>query len=330
MSYLSSFSSACTFRAWYLCSSFFTRDRYSCAHFFSTSSFWHGRATRRNIEGHTRASRTAKSDSLNLHRGPVYNGLGWASWILTLHALPQPLLLPHPHPDSAWLCGYTLRKPSRTSFIFSYLLKRSARDFSTEFRSARACSFSRTSCCTVWWETDFSLCSSSGRRDSSQTVQTTPTQVQCKCFLGRSPPLPEGPNGTKFTDLITKTWGHGASCGVGKSQSLTGSVRPLAHLQWRPRESTFPSLSRSTLSQTENITAVFSGKMRLKVLLWALGGTLPKWYQGLDPWQTETVICKVHYSARQSSSTRARFSYWFQPEQQLCPRPSPWPSATPQ
>lgn len=37
--YLSSFSSACTFRAWYLCSSFFTRDRYSCAHFFSTSSF---------------------------------------------------------------------------------------------------------------------------------------------------------------------------------------------------------------------------------------------------------------------------------------------------
>ena len=37
--YLSSFSSAWTFSAWYLCSSFFTRDRYSCAHFFSTSSF---------------------------------------------------------------------------------------------------------------------------------------------------------------------------------------------------------------------------------------------------------------------------------------------------
>lgn len=71
----------------------------------------------------------------------------------------------------------TLRKPSRTSFIFSYLLKRSARDFSTEFRSARACSFSRTSCCTVWWETDFSLCSSSGRRDQepndgAQKVET--------------------------------------------------------------------------------------------------------------------------------------------------------------
>lgn len=59
---------------------------------------------------------------------------------------------------------HTLRKPSKTSFIFSYLLKRSARDFSTEFRSARACSFSRTSCWTVWWETDFSLCSSSGGR----------------------------------------------------------------------------------------------------------------------------------------------------------------------
>lgn len=217
MSYLSSFSSACTFRAWYLCSSFFTRDRYSCAHFFSTSSFWYGRATRRNIEGHARASRTAKSDSLNLRGGPVYNGSGWASWILTLPALPQPLLLPHPYPDSAWLCRYTLRKPSRTSFIFSYLLKRSARDFSTEFRSARACSFSRTSCCTVWWETDFSLCSSSGRRDRSQTVQTTSTQVQCKCFLGSSPPPQEGPNGTKLTDLITKTWGRGTSCGVGKS-----------------------------------------------------------------------------------------------------------------
>lgn len=38
--HLSSFSSACTFRAWYRCSSFFTRDRYSWAHFFSTSSFY--------------------------------------------------------------------------------------------------------------------------------------------------------------------------------------------------------------------------------------------------------------------------------------------------
>lgn len=73
----------------------------------------------------------------------------------------QPLALPrHTH---------TLRKPSRTSFIFSYLLKRSARDFSTEFRSARACSFSRTSCWTVWWETDFSLCSSSDKRHQGHT-----------------------------------------------------------------------------------------------------------------------------------------------------------------
>lgn len=69
-------------------------------------------------------------------------------------------------------------------------------------------------------------------------------------------------------------------------------MQSLAYLQWRPCESTFPSLSRSTLSQTENITTAFSGKMRMKVLLRALGVTLPKWYQGLDSWQTETVSTK--------------------------------------
>lgn len=158
-----------------------------------------GRATRRNTEGHTRASPTDKSDSLNGRRGPVHilaqDGLPGFSPLLPPPSHPQPLLLPHPHPDSAWLGRHTLRKPSRTSFIFSYLLKRSARDFSTEFRSARACSFSRTSCCTVWWETDFSLCSSSGRRDRSQTVQTMSTRAQCKCFLGRSPPSQRVPMG---------------------------------------------------------------------------------------------------------------------------------------
>lgn len=39
LNYLSSFSSAWILSAWYLCSSFFTRDKYSCAHFFNTSSF---------------------------------------------------------------------------------------------------------------------------------------------------------------------------------------------------------------------------------------------------------------------------------------------------
>lgn len=60
----------------------------------------------------------------------------------------------------------TFLNPSRTSFIFSYLLKRSAKDFSTEFRSANACSFSMTSCWTVWWDIDFSLCSSSVRNNN--------------------------------------------------------------------------------------------------------------------------------------------------------------------
>lgn len=55
----------------------------------------------------------------------------------------------------------TFLKPSRTSFIFSYLLMRSASDFSTEFKSANACSFSIISCCTVWCDIDFSFCSSS-------------------------------------------------------------------------------------------------------------------------------------------------------------------------
>lgn len=41
--YFSSFSSAWIFKVWYRCSSCFTRARYSCAHFFSTSSFWWGR-----------------------------------------------------------------------------------------------------------------------------------------------------------------------------------------------------------------------------------------------------------------------------------------------
>ena len=40
VTHLSSFSSAWIFRAWYLCSSFLTRDKYSWAHFFKTSSFW--------------------------------------------------------------------------------------------------------------------------------------------------------------------------------------------------------------------------------------------------------------------------------------------------
>ena len=93
---------------------------------------------------------------------------GWPSRVP--HGAPNPPHLPY-HADLALpVCEHqhTLRKPSRTSFIFSYLLKRSARDFSTEFRSARACSFSRTSCWTVWWETDFSLCSSSGGRHREQ------------------------------------------------------------------------------------------------------------------------------------------------------------------
>ena len=82
------------------------------------------------------------------------------------HLVSTPLrepaqLLPLKAGASTWL---TFRKPSNTSFIFSYLLKRSASDFSTEFRSARACSFSTISCWTVWWETDFSLCSSSVRK----------------------------------------------------------------------------------------------------------------------------------------------------------------------
>lgn len=73
----------------------------------------------------------------------------------------EPAQLCSPKRTWTWL---TFRNPSNTSFIFSYLLKRSASDFSTEFRSAKACSFSTISCWTVWWETDFSLCSSSVRK----------------------------------------------------------------------------------------------------------------------------------------------------------------------
>ena len=38
--YWCSFSSACAFSAWYLCSSFLILARYSSAHFFKASSFW--------------------------------------------------------------------------------------------------------------------------------------------------------------------------------------------------------------------------------------------------------------------------------------------------
>lgn len=185
----------------------------------------------------------------------------------------KPAVAPPPRPR---LCRHTLRKPSRTSFIFSYLLKRSARDFSTEFRSARACSFSRASCCTVWWETDFSLCSSSGRRDRSQTTGPIQSELgllrrNTSVSLERThePSLPEGSDETKLTDLTPQTSDHDGSW----RESLTRPVRPLAHPPWRPRESTFPSLSRPTQGQEENITTVFAGRMRLKVPWWALGVT---------------------------------------------------------
>ena len=42
LTYLSSFSSAWSLSVWYLCSSCLTLARYSCAHFFSTSSFCTG------------------------------------------------------------------------------------------------------------------------------------------------------------------------------------------------------------------------------------------------------------------------------------------------
>lgn len=65
--------------------------------------------------------------------------------------------------------GYaTFLNPSRTPFRFSYLLKRSERDLSTELRSARACSFSKVSCWKLFWEVILVLCSSSVNHNQKQ------------------------------------------------------------------------------------------------------------------------------------------------------------------
>lgn len=68
----------------------------------------------------------------------------------------------------------TFLNPSRTPFRFSYLLKRSERDLSTELRSARACSFSMVSCWRLFWEVIFVLCSSSVNHNQKQRhIQST-------------------------------------------------------------------------------------------------------------------------------------------------------------
>jgi hypothetical protein len=179
-----------------------------------------------------------------------------------MHPLPssQNPLLPLQAPPGLRLHRHTFRKPSRTSFIFSYLLKRSARDFSTEFRSARACSFSRTSCCTVWWEMDFSLCSSSGRRDRSQTMEPNQSKLDLQgASLGleynsgfpwnepTSLPFQVVP---KRQHSRTRYHRPGAmTYHVGEMSTFNLINAALAYLHRRSCGSTYPSLSRFTLGQ---------------------------------------------------------------------------------
>lgn len=80
------------------------------------------------------------------------------NWILCSQrmVLRYVVMLPSYYPSPTFL------NPSRTVFMFSYLRKRSERERSTEFKSARAWSLSAVSCWMLRLDPELQRCSSSG------------------------------------------------------------------------------------------------------------------------------------------------------------------------